>query len=47
MSGVSLAIVFATMSVVAVHSAGNMALLIALATTLRGNRMTAGCTCWP
>ena len=35
MSGiVSLAIVFATMSVVAVHNAGNMALLIALATTL-------------
>jgi ABC-type bacteriocin/lantibiotic exporter with double-glycine peptidase domain len=35
MSGiVSLAIVFATTSVVAVHNAGNMALLIALATTL-------------
>ena len=35
MSGiVSLAIVFATMTVVAVHNAGNMALLIALATTL-------------
>jgi len=35
MSGiVSLAIVFATMTVVAVHHAGNMALLIALATTL-------------
>src|ERR1700719_351117 len=35
MSGiVSLAIVFATMSVVAVHNVGNMAVLIALATTL-------------
>ncbi len=35
MSGiVSLAIVFATMTVIAVHNAGNMALLIALATTL-------------
>jgi ABC-type bacteriocin/lantibiotic exporter with double-glycine peptidase domain len=35
MSGIiSLAIVFATMAVVAVHNAGNMAVLIALATTL-------------